>query len=356
MANENIVAGLFGLTPSQIRQRQQAELEARAQSYAQMSPFERASAGIFQGAGQLGGMLAERMGGVNAEVADAQRTNALMQGDTDSPQGLRSMADRLRQSGDLQRAFALAQLANKRESEIQANALAAARTNKENMLADEAPKLRHEEKLVELAQKAEAAKLRSEDSRLATEQRMAATREANALRLEIARLGQSAREDKQAEKAKVKEDAKVGFASSIDFLEEQYRKLDKLGGIVNPDRSGISNIGSRIASSEVGQFLGGAVGTDEQVLRNQINGTIPLLVLDIKNVTGASAQQMNSNIELQNFLRAASNPKTDIKTVLQLLKNLKEKYHIDSGSPAKDMHQSSQQAPTRRQFKVLGRE
>jgi len=118
MANENIVSGLFGLTPAQIQQRQQAELAAAALRHAQLDPFQRASSGMFQGAGQLGGLLAERMGGVNAEVAEAQRTNTAMQGDMESPQGLRAMADRMRQAGDLQRAFALSQLANKREVEL----------------------------------------------------------------------------------------------------------------------------------------------------------------------------------------------------------------------------------------------
>lgn len=136
----------------------------------------------------------------------------------------------------------------------------------------------------------------------------------------------SAEATKIGDKQKTKEGAKAGFAGSLDSLEAAYKELDNLGGIVNPDKSGISNLGAGLSSSAFGQAVGGAFGTKEQSLRKQISGTIPLLVLDIKNLTGASAQQMNSNVELQNFMKAASDPKSDIKSNLILLKNLRDKY------------------------------
>lgn len=135
-----------------------------------------------------------------------------------------------------------------------------------------------------------------------------------------------AQQEKKIEQAKTKEEAKSGFESSLDALEAKYMELDKLGGIVNPENSAMSNVGARLSSSAVGQAVGGTFGTDEQSIRNEIQGTIPLLVLDIKNLTGASAQQMNSNVELQNFLKAASSPTSDVRANLQLLKNLRKKY------------------------------
>jgi len=131
---------------------------------------------------------------------------------------------------------------------------------------------------------------------------------------------------KAEEKQKTKDEAKIGFTGSLDSLEKAYLDLDKLGGITNPDKSSMSNLGAALSSSGAGQVMGGAFGTQEQALRKQISGTIPLLVLDIKNLTGASAQQMNSNVELQNFMKAASDPKSDLKSNLILLKNLREKY------------------------------
>lgn len=142
-------------------------------------------------------------------------------------------------------------------------------------------------------------------------------------------LRQEMKEAAVAEKQKIKDDARKSFGQSIDSLIADYTELTRLGGIVNTANDGLPNAVSRIQSSGVGQFVGGVFGTEEQTLRDNIKGTIPLLILDIKNVTGASAQQMNSNVELENFKRAASDPKTSIQTVLKLLKNLKKKYNID---------------------------
>jgi hypothetical protein len=137
-------------------------------------------------------------------------------------------------------------------------------------------------------------------------------------------------------KDEAKENAKLGLASSLDAIDAAYKKLDKMGGIVNPKKGSFSNLKARAASSAVGQMTGGAFGTEEQALRDEIKGTIPLLVLDIKNATGASAQQMNSNVELQNFMRAASDPTSNIESNLKLIDNLRKKF-VDVGekSPEK---------------------
>jgi hypothetical protein len=43
------------------------------------------------------------------------------------------------------------------------------------------------------------------------------------------------------------------------------------------------------------------------------------MLVHIKNATGASAQQMNSNIELQTWLNALTNPRQSIETVRETL-------------------------------------
>lgn len=178
-----------------------------------------------------------------------------------------------------------------------------------------------------IAARAEAAKI-SADARLESD------RQRRDMMMLLAGNKTDAAQEKAQAKIDAKEEAKTGFESSLSMLESKYKDLDKLGGIVNPDKSGISNVGSRLASSALGQTMGGIIGSDEQSIRNEIIGTIPLLVLDIKNMTGASAQQMNSNIELQNFLKAASDPKTDIRSALSLLGNLRKKYLGENKLPA----------------------
>ena len=100
MANENLVSGLFGMTPWQVQQQQQAGLNAAATQHANMDPFARASAGIYRAGGQLGGMLAENTGGVNPDVAKAQQSQQALQGlDLRTPDGLRAAAAEYRMHG-----------------------------------------------------------------------------------------------------------------------------------------------------------------------------------------------------------------------------------------------------------------
>ncbi len=57
----------------------------------------------------------------------------------------------------------------------------------------------------------------------------------------------------------------------------------------------------------------------------------------IKEATGMSAQQMNSNVELQTFLRAATDPTLSIQANLEAINNLSklyglgQEYQIDKG-------------------------
>jgi len=358
---------LFGPNPYDIRQQRQANTDATARKFAEMNAAQRGAMGMFQGGAGLGRIVGGAMGLVDPVEEEAKATQNAAQGiNFEDPKSLRDLAGRLRQIGNLNGAMEIIKRANNIEV-TQATAKRAIATDDraERRLAfeqDEAHGLKvktqqdaadakaqaaidkKEATIAALEQKSENEKRRSEDNRFSIEERAAASRQADATKRMIAGLQnavQKARVDasilasgsktdlaaeKKADKQTIKDKYAEGFNTSIDFLEQQYIELNKLGGIVNPQASTISNLGSRIASSFVGQTLGGMVGTKEQKLRDDIMGTIPLLVLDIKNVTGASAQQMNSNIELQNFLRAASDPKTNIETVLVLLKNLKTKY------------------------------
>lgn len=121
MANENIVAGLFGMNPEQIRAQQFAGFDQDARQIAQMNPFERANYGIYKGAGMLAGMGMEKLGYQTPAMAEAQRTQSAFQGaDLNSPEGLRAAAQRMLQFGDQQRAYILSQLADKKDAELQA--------------------------------------------------------------------------------------------------------------------------------------------------------------------------------------------------------------------------------------------
>jgi hypothetical protein len=71
------------------------------------------------------------------------------------------------------------------------------------------------------------------------------------------------------------------FDTQIMNLRDKYTKLDQMGGIVNPDKSTISNIIAGAESSGLGQIVGQKVGTQAQSIRNEISQARPLLLQSI---------------------------------------------------------------------------
>ena len=127
---------------------------------------------------------------------------------------------------------------------------------------------------------------------------------------------------KAAEKANTKSEAKDQLTATVEQLKGKYDTLLQEGGIVSTQAGGLQNISARLSSSGLGRAIGGAVGTKTQEQRQAIEQTRPLLLNLIKNATGMSAQQMNSNAEMQLYLNAATNPDLSYEANMEALKNL----------------------------------
>ena len=121
---DNIVAGLFGLDPYQIQQQRQAQIDSQAQQYAQMQPFERATAGMYKTGAGLGKIGAGMLGMVDPMEERARVQQQAIQGaDTQTPQGLRAFAARLQSLNMPQQAMIAATKANELEKTQQELAL-----------------------------------------------------------------------------------------------------------------------------------------------------------------------------------------------------------------------------------------
>lgn len=143
---------------------------------------------------------------------------------------------------------------------------------------------------------------------------------------------------KAAEKANTKTEAKDQLTATVEQLKSKYDTLLQEGGIVSTQASGLQNIGARLSSSAAGRAIGGAVGTKTQEQRQAIEQTRPLLLNLIKNATGMSAQQMNSNAEMQMYLNAATNPDLSYEANMEALKNLDRLFGL--GTAADKIEQS----------------
>lgn len=90
----------------------------------------------------------------------------------------------------------------------------------------------------------------------------------------------------------------------VSNLAGLYKQLDDMHAAINTSNSGAKNFTNSVANSAAGQIVNARRATQAQAIRDQINSQIPLLMLGVKNATGASAQQMNSNQELDFYKQA----------------------------------------------------
>jgi hypothetical protein len=116
------------------------------------------------------------------------------------------------------------------------------------------------------------------------------------------------------------------LASELDNIRGAYENLNQMRAIPSTGRNVLSNIAAGTAASGVGQTLGRLAGTPEQTERDVIKSGRLRLVNAIKNATGMSAQQLNSNVELKNMLDSVTDPSQSIETVNRILDQIQETY------------------------------
>jgi hypothetical protein len=144
-------------------------------------------------------------------------------------------------------------------------------------------------------------------------------------------------------KSEEKSDAgKEELVSELDNVRAAFGNLDRMRAISSTGRSALSNLAAGTAASGVGQAIGRLAGTPEQTERDVIAGGRLRLVNAIKNATGMSSQQLNSNVELQTMLKSISDPSQSIETVNRNLDQI-EKLYV-KGKPVAGMKPAAQPA------------
>jgi hypothetical protein len=116
--------------------------------------------------------------------------------------------------------------------------------------------------------------------------------------------------------------------ATLSKMAQAYDRLEEAGGIPSEAKGVKQNIPAYLGGTFVGQELGKAAGTKAQSQRNELVSLARTLITDIKNSTGMSAQEMNSNVELQQMLAAVSNPTQSIESVRAIIQNLSQRYGL----------------------------
>lgn len=144
-------------------------------------------------------------------------------------------------------------------------------------------------------------------------------------------IGVSGKEPGAALRQNKVEAGKTQLADDLDNLRESFKTLNKMEAIPSTERGPISNISSATAASGLGQMLGRATGTEAQVERDVINSARQRLVNSIKNATGMSAQQLNSNVELQTMLKSISDPGQSFQAAMRIIDDIENAYVKGTG-------------------------
>jgi hypothetical protein len=110
MAQDSIVGGLFGLTPEMYQRSQQAADQQEAMQFAQLSPFQQASAGFYSAGRGLGRGIGSMLGAEDPQLRMiAQQQQILRNIDPNDPESLAQGARMASEMGNARLAAALAE-------------------------------------------------------------------------------------------------------------------------------------------------------------------------------------------------------------------------------------------------------
>ena len=118
MADTNIVSGLFGITPQAYNQQQQQLINAEAQQFAQLDPYQQVTAGSYGAGRQLGRGIVGALGGQDPQLKIISLRQQVAQGM--NPNDLNSVqqaAETLARAGDQQGALTLADYLRKAQGD-----------------------------------------------------------------------------------------------------------------------------------------------------------------------------------------------------------------------------------------------
>jgi len=385
---ENIVAGLFGLTPQMYGERQRTSALQEGITLAQLDPASRGAALTYGGARGLGTAIGGAMGIEDPQLKLISTRNTIAQQiDQSNPESILKGAQMLAQMGDQQGAMALAQYARQAQSEMalvqqrraaeQSSLATAAKTQlsiaQEVNLRDELSKLgpnATQEQILSVVtkygppDKVMAVLQRSADlaaqrettlqlgrekieAKLESDLRQAKTDlEKEQMRIEarkeLAQLmaslkGPSSAVLKAQEKAEKVQEGQLALGDTISTAETLVKDLAKMGGMTSTSKGPLANLVTSLQTGTVGQMGGRVFGTKEQAKRDELKSIRLQLLNAVKEATGMSAQQLNSNVELKTYLDSLGSEGMTKEANLAILDNLSRRYlKGEAAQPAKN--------------------
>lgn len=128
---------------------------------------------------------------------------------------------------------------------------------------------------------------------------------------------------KQVEATEKKESGKAQATDILDTLDGAYSELNRMKAIPSEQRGAVTNILASLGATQAGQIAGRGLGTKEQTQRDIIASARNQLFVAVKNATGLSAQNLNSNVEFTTWLNSLTDPSRSIESNRAILENMR---------------------------------
>jgi len=373
----DIVGSLFGVTPELYQEQRDQMARQRAMQLARLDPLEQASYGAARAGQQLGGAFASAMGVEDPQMRLISQRNALArQFDVSTPEGLAQYGQALQQAGDTQGALGAISigrqmtqdmaLTRQRQAAERSSLATAAKTElsieQERKLRDElsrlpanateeqilgvvtkygspdkvlavlqgtADKAAQRETALTLGREKIAAKVEEDLRRAKNDQEREQIRIEGRkdLALLVASLkGPSAAVIKAQERADKIAEGQAGLEDTINVAKTLVKDLADMGGMTSTSKGPLSNLITSLQTGTVGQIGGRLVGTKEQAKRDELKSVRLQLLNAVKEATGMSSTQLNSNVELKTYLDSLGSEGMTKEANEAILNNIANRY------------------------------
>ena len=373
----DIVGSLFGVSPEMYQEERNRQGLKDAIAMASLDPMQMGRANIMAGAGRAAGGFAGLMGVEDPQMRLISQRNALAkQFDVSTPEGLAQYGQALQQAGDTQGALGAISIGRQmtqemaRTGQLQAAQRASLATaqkteltiEQERKLRDElsrlptnateeqilgvvtkygspdkvlavlqgtADKAAQRETALTLGREKIAAKVEEDLRRAKNDQEREQIRieGRKELALLVASLkGPSAAVIKAQERADKIAEGQAGLEDTVNVAKTLVKDLADMGGMTSTSKGPLSNLITSLQTGTVGQIGGRLVGTKEQAKRDELKSVRLQLLNAVKEATGMSSTQLNSNVELKTYLDSLGSEGMTKEANEAILNNISNRY------------------------------
>jgi hypothetical protein len=146
-------------------------------------------------------------------------------------------------------------------------------------------------------------------------------------------IGVAGKEPTAAKQAEKVDSGRATVSDIASQLRGYYENLNKSDAITSTAKGPVGNVMAGLGNTDIGQGAARLIGTKAQSLRDSIAQQRPLLLQGIKEATGMTAKQMDSNAELKLYLSVATDPSKGYEANIRAL-DLIEKLYGKGGKGA----------------------